>query len=133
VLVLWRDQGPYPAYILAAKGTRRFRVHFDGYPDRCDEEVNLESIQGRVQIDGPSPPPPPRGVSCVATQPTRAAGAPALYKEADRVRVSWRGSTYPATIVKVIAHDRFLVHYDGHEQEWDEVVPIDRIVGLRKR
>jgi hypothetical protein len=53
------------------------------------------------------------------------------YREGDRVRVTWRGSVYSATVTKVVAKDRFEVHYEGHEAAWDEVVTIDRIAGRR--
>jgi hypothetical protein len=38
---------------------------------------------------------------------------------------------YNASIVGVVASDRFLIHYDGHESAWDEIIPIDRIVSRR--
>jgi hypothetical protein len=38
---------------------------------------------------------------------------------------------YSATVTKVVAKDRFEVHYEGHEAAWDEVVGIDRIAGRR--
>ena len=49
----------------------------------------------------------------------------------DRVRVTWRGSVYAAIVVGVEGKDRLLVHYEGHENAWDEVVTIDRIVSRR--
>ena len=45
VLVEWGEEGRvYPAYVLALKGNGRYRVHFDGYPARFDEDVTLETL-----------------------------------------------------------------------------------------
>ena len=133
VLVTWEeDKPPYPAYIIDKKSRTRYRVHFDGYESRWDEEVSLDRIVGRVK-DPVTPPPPPSKVaraSGISPQASSSARA-ALYKVGDRVRVRWRGSVYQASIVGVVAPDRFLVHYDGHESAWDEVVHIDRIVARR--
>jgi hypothetical protein len=49
------------------------------------------------------------------------------YKVGDRVRVRWRGSIYPANVTKVLAPDTLVVHYQGHEDAWDETINIDRI------
>ena len=137
VLVEWeKDQPPYPAYITERVSATRYRVHFDGYDSRWDEDVSLERLLGRVE--GPvAVPPPPTKVALAAgvTSPKTAGSAGEVavspYREGDRVRVSWRGSVYSATVTKVIAKDRFEVHYEGHEAAWDEVVGIDRIAGRR--
>ena len=133
VLVEW-DGRNYPAYVIEKKGETRFRVHYDGYDPRWDEDVTLERIKGRIK--GPvTPPPPPEKVARAAgiTHPAGSGSAPpvATFKVGDRVKVLWRGSIYAATIVGVVAPDRFQVHYDGHESAWDETVEIDRIVGTR--
>jgi hypothetical protein len=133
VLVEW-DGRNYPAYVIERKGETRFRVHYDGYDPRWDEDVTLERIKGRIK--GPvTPPPPPEKVARAAgiTHPAGSGSAPpvATFKVGDRVKVLWRGSIYAATIVGVVSPDRFLVHYDGHESAWDETVEIDRIVGTR--
>ncbi len=131
VWVEWEaHQRPYPAYIIEQKSKSRFRVHYEGYESRWDEEVSSDRIRGRVE--GPvSPPPPPEKVALAAGVSPRASGsgAPlAPYKVGDRVRVRWRGSVYSATIIGVVASDRFLIHYDGQENAWDEIIDIDRIV-----
>jgi hypothetical protein len=132
VWVEWEGRD-YPAYIVERKGNTRFRVHYDGYDGRWDEDVTLERIKGR--IEGPvTAPPPPDKVARAAGVPAKgssSAGPVATYKPGDRVRVTWRGSVYAATIVGVVAPDKFLVHYDGHESAWDETVHIDRILGTR--
>jgi len=127
VLVMWREAGPYPAYILEHKG-RRYRVHFDGYPDRCDQDVSIDEIVG-IAKNPIVPANPPEGVSCVPPKQDPDDKAAQVYKVGDRVRVTWRGSAYPALIVEVIARDRFRVSYEGHEEQWNETVTVDRIVG----
>jgi hypothetical protein len=111
-------------------------VHFDGYDSRWDEDVSFERLLGRVEGPVTAPPPPPKvalaaGVASPKTAGSAGEVAVSPYKEGDRVRVSWRGSVYSATVVKVVAKDRFEVHYEGHEAAWDEVVGIDRIAGRR--
>ncbi len=132
VLVDW-DGKSYPAYLIERKGESRFRVHYDGYDSRWDEDVTLDRIKGRV--NGPvTPPPPPEKVARAAGITPASSGSAttvATFKVGDRVKVLWRGSIYPASIVGVVAPDKFLVHYEGHESAWDETVEIDRIVGTR--
>lgn len=137
VLVEWeKEQPPYPAYIIERTGSARYRVHFDGYDSRWDEEVSFDRILGRVEGPVSVPPPPPKVARAAGVPSPTASGsagevAVSPYREGDRVRVSWRGGVYSATVVKVIAKDRFEVHYEGHEAAWDEVVGIDRILGRR--
>jgi hypothetical protein len=143
VLVEWEEGKIYPAYIVEVSGSARYRVHFDGYDSRWDEDVSIDRIKGRVEGTPPPPPPPPEKVSRASQTPkTNAApssaspaGSAALaanpYKPGDRVRVTWRGSTYSATVIEVVAKDRVLVHYEGHENAWDEAVHTERIVSKR--
>lgn len=131
VWVEWEGRN-YPAYIIEKKGETRYRVHFEGYEARWDEDVTLDRIKGR--ITGPvTAPPAPEKVARVAGAPKASGSAAPVspYKVGDRVRVKWRGSLYTATVMGVVAADRFLVHYEGHESAWDEVVPLDRIAGLK--
>lgn len=127
----------YPAFIKEKKGKTKYRVHYQGWDSRFEEDVGIERIKGRVV--GPlTPPPPPEDVRAAASaaRPAGSANAapPAPYKVGDRVRVSWRGTKYPATIVGIVASDRVLVHYDGHESAWDETVTLegDRVEPLRR-
>ena len=123
MLVEWETGKSYPAYVLEVNGKSRYRVHFEGYDSRWDEDVGIDRIVGRVE--GPvAPMPPPEKV-------TRSAGTPAGsakptgahgYQAGDRVRVTWRGSVYAAVVIGVEGKDRLLVHYEGHENAWDEVV-----------
>jgi hypothetical protein len=132
VWVEW-EGGQYPAYIIERKSATRFRVHYDGYDSRWDEDVTLERIKSRVE--GPvNPPPPPEKVAKAATaavQGGKPANVVTTYKIGDRVRVRWRGSIYPATITGIVSSEKFLVHYEGYESAWDEVVESTRIVGTR--
>jgi hypothetical protein len=132
VWVEWEGR-MYPAYILEKKSETRFRVHYEGYEARWDEDVTLDRIKGR--IDGPTaaPPPPDKVARAAGISPKASSSAAPVspYKVGDRVRVKWRGSMYAATVLAVVGPDRFLVHYDGHESAWDEVVSLDRIAAAR--
>ncbi|MEB2311655.1 MAG: hypothetical protein OZ921_08400 [Sorangiineae bacterium] len=131
VLVEW-DGRDYPAYIIEEKSASRFRVHFEGYSARWDDDVSLERIHGR--ITGPvTPPPPPRWVALASGAPSGAASAAPVspYRIGDRVRVTWRGSTYNAAIIDIESPTRVRVHYEGLETAWDETVDTSRIVSRR--
>jgi hypothetical protein len=132
VWVEW-EGGQYPAYIVERKSESRFRVHYDGYDSRWDEDVTLERIKSR--IEGPvNPPPPPEKVAkaaSLAAKGDKPSSVITAYKIGDRVRVRWRGSVYPGTITGIVSSEKFLVHYEGYESAWDEVVESTRIVGTR--
>jgi hypothetical protein len=131
VLVDWEEGRPFAAYITEKVGSARYRVHFDGYD--CDQEVSLDRIKGRVE--GPVPQPKPGKLPCAHAVPATSGSVPAItpapYKPNDHVRVTWRGTVYSATVLQVVAKDRFVVHYEGLESAWDETVGLDRIVGRR--
>lgn len=136
VLVQWEEASTqlYPAYIVEHLSDTRYRVHFDGYDSRFDADIGVDRIKGRVE--GPViPPPPPKHVALAAGSPREPDAGAALavnpYKAGDRIRVRWRGSVYSALVLEVTARDRVLVRYEGHESAWDEVVPLDRIIGPR--
>lgn len=133
VLVEWDEGKFYPAYVIEVHSTTRYRVHFDGYDSRWDEDVGVDRIRGR--IEGPvAPPPPPAKVARAVGAPTGSAGPGAAsnpFQPGDRVRVTWRGSIYPAVVLEVVGKDRLLVHYDGHESAWDETISLDRVVNRR--
>lgn len=140
VLVEWEDgQAPYPAYIVAKKGKARYRVHYDGYSTRWDEDVTLDRIKGRVEAHVFRPPPPKKVQRAQGHDPHSASQAKGSasavptgqYQVGDRVKVRWRGSVYPATVAQVVGPDKYLIHYDGHESAWDEAVPGNRIVSTR--
>jgi len=133
VLVEWGDEKLlYPAYIIEIRGKSRYRVHYAGYPSRWDEDVALPRIKGYVTGDMTSPP-PPRKVRVAQGLNTKKAGdAPVSpFKEGDRVRVTWRESVYRASVLEVISATELKVHYDGHEEAWDEVIPVSRVVSTK--
>jgi len=135
VLVEWEEGKFYPAHVLEVHGPARYRVHFDGYDTHWDEDVGLDRIRGRIQ--GPlTPPPPPDKVTRAAGAPTGSAAAGLginPFHEGDRVRVTWRGSVYAALVLEPVGRDRVKVHYEGHENAWDEVVALERIVSRRSK
>lgn len=141
VLVEWEEgQPPYPAYIIEQEGKTRFRVHYDGYATRWDEDVTIDRIKGRVTGHVFRPPPPKKVQRAQGITPTNkqggaqgsASAAPVgQYQVGDRVKVRWRGTVYAATVVGVVGQDKYLIHYDGHESAWDEVVNASRIVSTR--
>jgi hypothetical protein len=57
------------------------------------------------------------------------AGCRRGHQVGDHVLVEWRGAEYPAVIVAVEGPSRFVVHYDGYSDDWDEEVPVARIHG----
>lgn len=130
VLVDWCD-GQYPAYIIEKRGRTRFRVHFDGYESRWDTEIRFEDIRQRLGE-------PPKTMPPLCDRVARALGikkesdTASAYRQGARVKVTWRGSVYNATITEILGPDKFKVHYDGHESFWDEVISGDRIVGAAR-
>ena len=50
----------------------------------------------------------------------------ASWEVRDEVEVQWRGSWLPAVVLERRG-ERWLVHYDGFGNDWDEVVGSDRI------
>jgi hypothetical protein len=151
VLVEWEEGKLYPAYITEITKSR-YRVHFDGYDSRWDDDFGLERIKGRVEGPVVAPPPPEKVARASRPAPNAAAdsannadggvpspsaaGSVALavnqFKPGDRVRVTWRGSVYSAVVLEIVAQDRVLLHYEGHENVWDEVVQTERIVSRRQ-
>ncbi|NRA35575.1 MAG: hypothetical protein HRU17_19785 [Polyangiaceae bacterium] len=130
-MVEWEDKD-YPAYILELRTRGRFKVHMDGYDTRWDRIVDAEQIKGRAEGTVPAPPPPKRVARAMGLTPAASAqakSAVSTFKVGHKVKVKWRGSTYSATIVEVVAPDKYKIHYNGHESAWDEVVPLERIQG----
>lgn len=130
VLVEWGDENQfYPAYIIEKRSKTRFRVHYDGYPSRWDEEIGLPRIQGYVEGEPPHPPPPKRVRLARGLKPKKEGETPVSpFKEGDKVRVRWRESTYRATVLEIVSANELLIHYDGHESAWDEVIETSRVV-----
>lgn len=136
VLVEWEDGTSqyYPAFILERVSATRYRVHFEGYDSRYDEDISMDRIHGRVEGPVIAPPPPKKVARAAGIEGGADAGAALAvnpYKPGDRLRVRWRGSLYTAVVLEVVAKDRMRVHYEGHEPAWDEVVSVDRVVSRR--
>lgn len=123
VLVEW-EGNDYPASILVIESTARFRVHFEGYESIWDESVPATRIKGKVKGYVLPPPPPPR-VRARMTAGNKATIS--TFRQGDRVKVDWKGSFYSATVVEVLGNERYRVHYDGYDANWDENVDIARI------
>jgi hypothetical protein len=133
VWVDW-DGRDYPAYVVDRKGSTKYRVHFDGYDTRWDEDVTVDRIKGRIKGPAAVPPPPERVARAMGIGPTpsaSAAGVPSNFNVGDRVRVRWRESVYTATITALEGRAKIHVHYEGYGPEWDEVVSEERILGKR--
>lgn len=127
VLVNWCE-GQYPAYIVAHRGRARYRVHFDGYDSRWDTEIAYQDVRQRLE-EPPRPPPPLCAKVALALgvlKPETNSASP--YREGSRVKVTWRGSVYRATVVEVVSTERLKVHYDGTESFLDEVIDRSRVV-----
>jgi hypothetical protein len=107
-------------------------VQFEGCDSHWQRDVALDKVLGR--LDEAEEARAPGAVACSPVG-TASKGGPSgvatPYKVGDRIRVRWRGSVYTASVAGVIAPDRFLVHYEGHEAAWDEVVPLERVEGPR--
>jgi hypothetical protein len=127
VLVEWCD-GEYPAYVIADKGRTRYQVHFEGYESRWDTEVQFDAIKRKLDAPLPNPPPLCGKVARALGIKEKDDEPASAYEVGARVRVTWRGSVYKASIVEILGPERFKVHYDGHASSWDEVVTSDRIV-----
>ena len=131
VWVEWEGQ-QYRAFIVERSGAARFRVQFEGCDSHWQRDVSLDKIRGRLDAAEESHAPAQVACSPVGLSakggPT---GVTTSYKVGDRIRVRWRGSVYTASVVSVVGPDRFLVHYEGHENAWDEVVPLERVDGPR--
>ncbi len=131
VLVEWgEDKLLYPAFIIEVRAKSRFRVHYEGYPSRWEETVDLPRITGRV-VGEVAPPPPPLKVRVAqGLKPKRNGerGPVSQFKVDDRLKVRWGGSIYRARVIKVVSSGQLLVHYEGHEDAWDEVIELSRIV-----
>jgi hypothetical protein len=127
VLVNWCE-GQYPAYIVAQRGRARYRVHFDGYDSRWDTEIAYQDVRQRLE-EPPRPPPPlcPKVALALGVLKPEASSANP-YREGSRVKVTWRGSVYRATVVEVVGTDQLKVHYDGTEAFLDEVIDRSRVV-----
>jgi hypothetical protein len=117
-----------PGYVIEKKSETRFRIHFDFEGYDWQDDVSLDRVQERIRqpVQGCALPESVRAT--LGLLPTsKSQGRTSPYKVGDRVRVRWRDSVYPATIIQVRAADTVVVHYHGHEDVWDEAINVDRI------
>jgi len=128
-----QDESPVRAFVVERTGDARVRVQFEGCDSTWQKEITIDRITGRVSDSesARAPSHPACAPPSAASKGGPTAGPAAPVKVGDRVRVKWRGSTYNASVSGITAPDRVLVHYEGFESAWDEVVPIDRIDGAR--
>ncbi|MEO5358158.1 MAG: hypothetical protein H7844_12800 [Nitrospirae bacterium YQR-1] len=105
VEVSWKGSW-YPATVLKTKGDLTY-IHYDGYSKSWDEWVGLDRIRS---TDGPSSSGPSSG----------------LYSAGDPVDVKWKGSWYPAHVLRASGNQTY-IHYDGYDSSWDEWVGPERI------
>lgn len=103
--VLWKGTW-YPATVTKAKEDQCF-IHYDGYGNSWDEWVGADRIK----------------ITSGASSPVTAAAS--KFKEADPVQILWKGSWYPAHVLKTKG-DQLYIHYDGYDNSWDEWVGPDR-------
>ena len=115
-------------YVIDKKSDTRFRIHFDFEGYDWEDDVSADHVLGRVQepvADCPLPARVRATLGLVETPKSPDRSSP--YRVGDRVRVRWRGSVYPASVTQVLAADTVVVHYQGHEDAWDETINVDRI------
>ena len=125
VLVDWEGPDPYPAVILAVESPGKYRIHYENYDAIWDESVPVTRIKGK--ITGPLPPAPPPPPKVRARMAAGNKVTMSTFKPGDRVKVDWKGTYYPATVLVVLGGERYRVHYDGYDSNWDENVDISRI------
>jgi hypothetical protein len=110
--VLWKGSW-YPAHVKQVSGDgQKCFIHYDGYGSSWDEWVGSDRIQ--IKSTGGTPPP-------VMADPGFSTGA--------SVSVLWKGTWYPASVIKVLGGGRYRIHYDGYDNSWDENVGPSRIRG----
>ncbi len=125
VLVDW-DGADYPASVVAVEGPARYKVHYEGYEPIWDESVPLLRIRRKIHdTDRIQVPPPPAKVRARMTAGNKQSQS--AFKVGDRVKVDWKGSYYPAVIMLVLGSERYRVHYEGYDANWEENVDGTRI------
>jgi len=91
----------YKAEVLAVKDGK-YEIHYEGWSDTWNQEVEEDKLRK------------PEGIEY-------------SYKKDDEVEVQWKEKWYDATILEVEGKDKFKVHYDGWDDQWDESVDGNRI------
>jgi hypothetical protein len=122
-----------PGYVVDKKSDTRFRIHFSFEGYAWEDDVPADHVLARAvepTADCPLPERVRTTLGLLAAPKTAPRTSP--YQVGERVRVRWRGSVYPATILRVLAPDSVLVHYQGYEDAWDETISTDRIETARR-
>jgi len=126
------DQQECPGFITSIKSRTRFRVHFNFEGHEWDEDVSIDRMLGRGKSAADSCKPPAHVAAILGIRASeKDAEKRAAYKKGDKVRVRWRNSVYSATVIDVFEGGKLRIHYDGFEDAWDEIIPIERIVARK--
>jgi len=133
VVVDW-EGNDYPAVVLTVEGPARYRIHYDGYDQIWDENVNATRIRGRLKGVMTAPPPPAKVLKrggAPAASSSADGGVMGRFKVGERVRVEWNGKIYTASVIDIVGPEKYKVHYDGFGAEWDETIDGIRIQAPR--
>ncbi len=114
VQVRWNDAW-YEGHIRAVYPDGRVRVHYEGWDDSFDEDVDRARV---LQLPGGSQVVQPGGT--VATPSTE-------LTEGQRVQVEWLGNWYDGTVLGTELDGSVRVHYEGWDESYDEAVGRNRI------
>lgn len=121
------------AYVVGAKSKTRLRVHFNFEGYDWEDNVSLDRVVGKlVEAVRPCSLPAQVRLRLGLKRGTPEKSRTSPYRVGERVKVRWRGAVYSATVKEVVASDRLVVHYLGHESAWDETIGVDRIVTARR-
>ena len=155
VYVEWNG-GWWDARVLKVLGSDRWRIRYDGWSSRWDEDV------GRGRIATRTKPPPGRyagrnglglglrgtvlvvialvlfaalvamyaGGSAIlgaGAEQSAAVGSVTELSVGQAVWIQWNGSWYAGSVLRVDPDGTALVHYDGYSDSFDESVTADRL------
>ncbi len=110
VVVYW-GRSWWDARVLAEVGPQRWRIHYDGYGSGYDEDVGPDRIRPRDDAahgGGPEP----QGLQ---------------YPAGSAVDVLWKQRWYPGVVLRAEGPAAWLIHYEGYNDSWDEIVGPARI------
>jgi hypothetical protein len=105
----------YAARVLEVHEDGRLRVTYDGWDASWDEDV----VPARVKK-------PTSGAAGDSGLPGRALGAREVV-EGMSVFIAYDGAWYEGSVLEVNESGGYLIHYDGWDASWDEVVDASRL------